>query len=495
MKKIFTFALSAMFMLGGGSVFAQEEEDMTNYIVNAGFDEDLTWNADGSKKQATATETKSLSTRSNAFIAADGSLYATVASTTDKKRSDGRTFEATNGFVGQIKGWEWVYLNNDGAVPLDATGYPDLSKENARVESKACEWVYFGTVAYGLGETAIPVADDGATYLPGPTVSTEFDYGTGALHLRAGWGNSFAYKQTVKLPCAKYRLEYWTINVNPNTTADGTDLTQIICRRDVFKETDTEGKSMKNTKWTKHEFEFTPTSEFTLIFGFKAGDGGSGATPWVYIDGIKLYKIDEADPEELLMSDILAESEDIMDLSGSLGDYAGLMGEISDAIDEAQDAEGVEAMTEAYKKLQALRAKLADLTALAEEYQSLLENEVSAILDTDNPYPGYDDFASKAEEIQAAMEEEATSETFADYVAQLKKAINLYYTSQEASKENPADYTFLVDNPTFVEQGKWYIGQTGGDQRLHKELTDNDGNSIMERLARQPHIHSTVCVD
>ena len=26
---------------------------------------------------------------------------------------------------------------------------------------------------------------------------------------------SAIYKQVVKLPCAKYRLEYWTININP----------------------------------------------------------------------------------------------------------------------------------------------------------------------------------------------------------------------------------------------------------------------------------------
>lgn len=61
---------------------------------------------------------------------------------------------------------------------------------------------------------------------------------------------------------------------------------------------------------------------------------------------------------------------------------------------------------------------------------------------------------------------------------ELNKAINDYRTSQEATKENPADYTFLIDNPTFVAQGKWYIGQSGGDQRLHTGLTDNDGQAM-----------------
>ena len=49
MKKIFTLALSAM-LLGASSVFAQEE-DVTSYIANPGFDEDLTFQADGSYKE------------------------------------------------------------------------------------------------------------------------------------------------------------------------------------------------------------------------------------------------------------------------------------------------------------------------------------------------------------------------------------------------------------------------------------------------------------
>ena len=38
-------------MLGQTGAFAQVEEDVTHYIVNAGFDEDLTFNADGSTKE------------------------------------------------------------------------------------------------------------------------------------------------------------------------------------------------------------------------------------------------------------------------------------------------------------------------------------------------------------------------------------------------------------------------------------------------------------
>ena len=109
---------------------------------------------------------------------------------------------------------------------------------------------------------AIPVADDGSGYIIVPERSEDFDAGTGYLYMRAGWGGTFSYKQEVKLPCAQYRLEYWTININPNTSGSATDLTKITCRRDVFREEG--GEALASTEWTKHEFEFTPVDKRLL---------------------------------------------------------------------------------------------------------------------------------------------------------------------------------------------------------------------------------------
>ena len=41
MNKRFTFVFLAMFLLSVGNVFAQE--DVTSYLSNPGFDEDVTW--------------------------------------------------------------------------------------------------------------------------------------------------------------------------------------------------------------------------------------------------------------------------------------------------------------------------------------------------------------------------------------------------------------------------------------------------------------------
>ena len=67
------------------SLLAQEE-DVTHYIQNAGFDEDLTWQADGSKKEIIDKST-TLSDRSIAGIAADSSVYTDEEPTSTPQRS------------------------------------------------------------------------------------------------------------------------------------------------------------------------------------------------------------------------------------------------------------------------------------------------------------------------------------------------------------------------------------------------------------------------
>ena len=457
MKKLLLFAMGAMVSM---TSFAQEE-DVTSYIKNAGFDEDLTWQADGSRKAT--VDTKNLSDRSIAAIAADGSLYATVNPSTPKKRSDGRTFEATNGFVGAMQGWEWV--NTD-----------DETKTNPRIESKACEWVYFGALPYDLGETAIPVADDGAGFIVVPSKPEEFDGGQGALYLRAGWTNSFAYKQVVKLPCAVYRLEYWTINANPNSTVASTDLTKIVCRKDVFKEED--GAALNATVWTKHEVEFTPTAEFTIQFGVKSGNGNSNQVAWMFIDGIKLYKIGEANKEDIFRTELdelsgEAMTHSITSLSTYFGEYAFV---VEDMLND-DDSEAT------VKKIEAKLVEFKNAIEKAIELQAQLA-KIDNILRTTN-YPGKDALNAAYEKLNGYL---TTYKADVDVVAlimganeEAKAAIKDYYLSQVdvATAEAPADLTIFIKNPWFINEdaeptqndGFWefpkQFGEDGTD--LYKE--------------------------
>ena len=149
MKKLLLFAMGAVM----ASPLLAQEEDVTHYIQNAGFDEDLTFQADGTMKEK--FEQQSLSERSWAFIAADSTVYARPKETSSQTRDDGRKLEAVNGFAGRIKGWQYV-----------GADFP------------RCEWTYFGSVAYDLGETAVPIADDGKTYLtvPARPQNGEFEF-------------------------------------------------------------------------------------------------------------------------------------------------------------------------------------------------------------------------------------------------------------------------------------------------------------------------------
>ena len=476
MKKLLLFIVSAVM-----SISSYAQEDVTHYIQNASFDADLTWNADGSKKEI-VDQSKVLSDRSLAGVAADGSLYALVNPSTPKSRPDGRTHDATNGFVGQILGWEWVNIDN-----------PD--KPNPRIESKACEWVYFGVLPYDLGADAVPVADDGTGYLSVPAQPTSFEGGDGALYLRAGWGNSFAYKQVVKLPCAKYRLEYWTINVNSGTSATATDLSQIVCRKETFKEEG--GAALTAKEWTKHEFEFTPTAEFTIQFGFQAANSSSNNTPWVFIDGIKLYKIGEANREELLKSDLDDLAVECQDLANTAvgARFDGLAAYITDYIFEIEDAMGGDA-DEMEAALRAANARVAEFRQAIAEMSTVnaMLNKMDNLLKTTN-YAGKTAFEAAYQKILGYKQNQPGEGV--DVVAQIlgaveeaTAAIKAYYLSQVATIDNPADYTIFIQHPWFIntdaeplwQDNTWvfpkrYDEETSEDRYIDGSASSPDLNS------------------
>lgn len=138
----------------------------------------------------------------------------------------------------------------------------------------------------------------------------------------------------------------------------------------------------------------------------------------------------------------------------------------------------IDACTEIIEDAEAAAATLASFNTLLEEANALA---------TDTNYPGIDAFNSVIDDLTNNYKSGgyySQDITYSDLeyaaaaLAALQKAIDDYRTSQVATEENPADYTFLIDNPKFVAQGKWYIGQSGGDQRLHTGLTDNDGNPM-----------------
>lgn len=465
MKKLLLIAVSAVFSL---SLYAQE--DVTHYIQNAGFDQDLTWQADGSKKELIDQSTV-LSDRSIAGVAADSSVYALVNPSTPKKRSDGRTLEATNGFIGRIEGWT---IETNQTFPK-------------------CEWVYFGSLPYALGTEAIPVADDGSTYIGVPEKPSEFtgEDNLGFAYMRAGWGGRAIYKQTVKLPCAKYRLEYWAVNLNPNGT-NGKNLSKVTCRKDIWEDE----TGFSDTQWTKHEIEFTPTAEFSMQFGFESS-GGSGSNPFLCLDGIKLYKIGEADRVELLSSDINDLAAECMELANDAtsAGYEGLAAYITDYSLELEgmisdDADAMEvSLKEANARMVEIRSALNQMKkadAAIEKMEALLQN---------TNFAGKDAFDAAYKKILGYKENQPGEGVDAvalilGLVEEANAAIKAYYLSQEASEASPADFTIFIQHPWFIEEEAeptlqddvWvfplqYDEETGEDRYVEGSASSPDLNS------------------
>lgn len=472
MKKLLLFALAAMI---GSPVLAQDEigADVTKYVANAGFDEDLTFQKDGALKPIVKTSTKI--GRSYAWEAADSTVYAHPDGSCDgNPRKDGLWEKAVNGFIGRVDGWT---IETNQAYPK-------------------CEWVYFGTVPYDVEPQAIPIADNGDTFLAAPArpeVASGED-NVGFAYLRAGWGGRAVYKQVVKLPCAKYRLEYWAININPGAT-NGKNLSKVTCRRDVWEDE----TGFNDTEWTKHEIEFTPTTDFTIEFGFESS-GGSGSNPFLCIDGIKLIKIDDADEIEIRQSDnydLFNEIHAIM--TDSLSDYQGIQKEWDEMNLEWEEnycaVTDIEALAAGEKALKALKEKylkaMVDVVALTEKITDC-ENFIY-----DNKYPGEDAFQAAIDKAANALDN-GTADEIAAALDELNKALVVYIISQEGiNEENPADLTAaFVQHPWFVEKDGepdengsfpneynynytdgsapqdgnsegWYIGESGGDQRLN----------------------------
>lgn len=421
MKKVLLMSLAAAFSF---TAFAQEE-DVTNLITNAGFDNGLTFTDEG-KPTSETTATGEKSGRSRFLKSANGDYYA--------EPTDGKGYNVAGdlswyGFLGAPKGW---------TVPETyATTKP--------------EWKYYGVIPYSLKEGYLGMGDGkpaGSITVPAKPAADDTDDNLGFLYMRAGWGGAVAYQQTVSLPCAKYRLEYWTINLNSNSKGEATDLTKVICRKDEFSDP----TGLSATEWTKHDFEFTPTSDFTLQFGYKAANVNSNENPWVVIDGVKLYKVGEASAEEIYITDLNALTEELYGMLDEYGEYSGLTGQIEKATEEIDDAIGSGEVENMKSTLAAVTALKDSIIMAAGLVPSITASYNKATAAAEKAYPGLEDLQT----VLAKFDQTVNSGTWADIVAyatELKQAYITYMTSQVASADAPADYTFLVQSPLFVKEG------------------------------------------
>jgi hypothetical protein len=423
MRKLLLSAFAALLAF---PAFAQDAvgDDVTKYITNPGFDEDLTWQADGSTK-AIVDKNRALSNRSGGWFAADSTGYAHA---TTPKRKDGHT-PAWNGFAGRIKGW--TFDNKD---------------------HKSFEWTYFGSVPYALGSDAVAIADDGTTYLTPPATKPSDDNGddnVGALYLRAGWGGWATYTQNVHLPVGKYRLTYWVYNANYENSKSNTkakNMTMVICRRD----TTTDSDGFNTQEWTKHTIDFTATDSITIQFGYMS-DGGSVKNPYVWIDGLKLVKTGDVTLQEVLYSDLEVLTNEFDEVETTVMDYAGLSQECEDWKEKLYEYSAdntVEELKAASADASAALAKIKEAASAISTIQSLIDDAQKLYAKS---YPGAADLETAMNNASTTMTDGTSDQILAE-VTTMKEAINTYIKSQEASETSPADYTYYVSCPWFIKE-------------------------------------------
>ena len=369
------------------------------YFTNAGFDEDLTFQTDGTTKPLISTNT-SMSDRSWAYIAEDNTVYAKPKTTSSQSRPDGRKLDAVNGFIGQVSGWENV---NNQMFPK-------------------CEWVYFGTIPYDLENQAIPITDDGSTYLEVPSrpAIASGEDNVGFAYFRAGWGGRAVYKKTVKLPCAKYRLEYWAINVNPNAK-NGKNLSKVICGRDTLEDE----TGFNNTDWTKHEIEFTPITDTVIELGFESS-AGSGSNPFLCIDGIKIVKITNADEIAIMLEDCYNYLEELSNLEIEFVSQKGLYDEIDSVyfslIDRINN-NNIEVICVLLQEIKDFVAKYERTKENVTVLKELIAKANELVNETD--YPGKVSFEIAIEKATKMLNTGSSAE-IEDALNEMKKAIDDY---------------------------------------------------------------------
>ena len=152
--------------------------------------------------------------------------------------------------------------------------------------------------------------------------------------------------------------------------------------------------------------------------------------------------------------------------------------ELSEAISEAEpysyvgDYENEEVLV-ILEQFEALFAGVKNVEALVEQLKGLLISIEDNLIGLG--YPGakalQEAYGVAAPYVEEAAEFEVeegqtTEQVMQAVVTALQEAIDAYYKSQVATRENPADYTFLVPNANFEQKGNWKWSMTSGGSDL-----------------------------
>lgn len=323
MKKLFTFALTAAMMLGGGEASAQEYtilENLTNKIQNADFSADEA--VSGIEKICT---------------------YDYDMSNVTVGESD-----VTLGRFGlqAVTGWTANF-------PSDNVKVMENSGSTARTDNANAK-------AGGIFAYRDPEGEDGTglggTYYP--PYSNTIENSTKALGIVAVWGAEAAYTQDITLSAGAYMMivQLW----NDAGTSEF-----ITCGNGFIAESGAQyvskNKSFNTGVWVNDTIVFLLEEETAgkLSLGYKSGNYGSGGAAHLFIDNVQLYSIDKT---PLIQAEIEAAKEQLKALIDE-GEKTGADVTEATAIYNKSNATLEEVLAAIEKQEELNKAVLTDLSA------------------------------------------------------------------------------------------------------------------------------------
>jgi len=377
--------------------------DCTSYIQNPGFDEDVSFNLDGSaaKDVVLAYEWNAEDgSGRGAFVykSADGSIYSEDKSGLQGYNAAG--LPNWDGYKAHIRGWETTN------------------------KSDTALWIYYGCIPYDLGDGMLSLGGgvDGIGNVTEKPSEIDTDDNKGVLYLKAGWLNECTYKQTItRLPQAKYRLSYFIRNTNVNKSIiyqGAQNLCNVTCNGVIF--TDDEGFNSEG--WVRHTIDFIPVDSFTIEFGCRASNNYSWNNPILWVDGIKLYQIGDASDE-----DVDNAYRQLYERACNLADnmhFAADKKNLRVAIESFSETNNYVELYRAIKLAESSEAKYAEMT----NEGSLFQSVEAALLSENMVYGGATDIVSFAYgEVNIWMYSEKATYTDANgYEEKLNAYANVY---------------------------------------------------------------------
>lgn len=167
------------------------------------------------------------------------------------------------------------------------------------VEGWTQNFKFSNTASQGIAAAYGSAAQNGTNGVAAPATDMYGSNEGGALHLSSGWDDQARYYQNVDMPAGKYVFYYEGFNANNTTNAlvsnyfGVSNLTagDLEGSNSSFKYAD--DKNFTYNEWKACAFDFTLNKDVNNVrvgVGVIGGSAGSGSTPKMWFDNVKIYK-------------------------------------------------------------------------------------------------------------------------------------------------------------------------------------------------------------